>query len=116
MKLQDMESAAGIAGEGGAVGIKSVDDGGRARDPVAAVHPARGAAPEGRGVRHATCSAWRRRVAILMHALEMAKRQLPDSTRALQTVLKAAVAAGTTTDADVGGSVRGVQHARERVH
>ena len=102
VKLRALESAQAARAKAlPANGIKSVDDGGRARDPATAYIRLEEQLPKGvEFARYVKCLAaagaidgkrWRWR------------RPTTRSTRELQTVLKAAVAAGTTTDATWAG-------------
>jgi HK97 family phage major capsid protein/HK97 family phage prohead protease len=82
--------------------VTSVADGGRARDPAAAIYvTAQENLPKGvEFARYVKCLAAAR--GNRWEALEMAKANYPQHPR-IHTVLKAAVAAGTTTDATWAG-------------
>ena len=102
VKLRALESAqAARAKAVPANGIKSVDDGGRARDPATAYIRLEEQLPKGvEFARYVKCLAAAR--GNRWEALEMAKANYPQHPR-IATVLKAAVAAGTTTDATWAG-------------
>jgi len=97
--LHDYESAQATRAK--AVGeVKSVVDASRARETQSYI-TVRDALPPGiEFARYVRCLAAAR--GNTMQALEIAKHQFPDQPR-LQTVLKAAVAAGTTTDSAWAG-------------
>ena len=101
-RLHDLESMQASRAKP-VTSVKSVDDGGRAREPSQAYIRLEEQLPKGYEFsRYVRCMVAARFNP--MHALEIAKHHFPDQHR-LQTVLKAAVAAGTTTNADWAGSL-----------
>ena len=98
--LHDMEKLAAARAKP-VLTVRSIEDGGRARDPATAYIRLEEQLPPGvEFARYVKCLAASR--GNRWEALEMAKANYPQHPR-IATVLKAAVAAGTTTDATWAG-------------